>query len=233
MLMQRSVPGIQNHGTYRVRARNARSRATPESSQLHYFLTRRISTTMAAIDKALTAINALKPGDKLVYQTFATKFGVNRLTLSWRHKRVQHAQETKDINQQRLTPQQEMELVKYIELLTSRHLPPTQEIIQNFASPIAQNLVSESWVTRFINKYSIHLILRYSTGIDRQRHNADSYNKYELYFNLLQHKIAKYLIESRYTYNIDKKGFMIRVTGRTKHVFSRRMWMKGEVTASI
>ena len=32
---------------------------------------------------------------------------------------------------------------------------------------------------------------------------------------------------------MDEKGFMIGVTGRTKHVFSKRMWMKGEVKASI
>ena len=99
---------------------------------------------MAAINKALAAIDALEPGEKLVYQTFATRFGVNRVTLARRHKRAQQARETKDINQPRLTPQQEIELVKYIEELTARHLPPTREIIQNFASPIAQNPVSES-----------------------------------------------------------------------------------------
>lgn len=188
---------------------------------------------MAAIDKALAAINALEPGEKLVYQHFATKFGVDRSTLSRRHKRAQQPRETKDINQQRLNPQQEIELVKYIELLTTRHLPPTREMIQNFASPIAQKPVSESWVTRFINRHSIHLISRYSTGMDRQRHDADSYDKYKLYFDLLQHKISEYSIESCHTYNMDEKGFMIGVTGRTKHVFSKRMWMKGEVTASI
>lgn len=31
-------------------------------------------------------------------------------------------------------------------------------MVANFASAVAQEPVSESWVTRFINKYSIHLI---------------------------------------------------------------------------
>jgi hypothetical protein len=49
----------------------------------------------------------------------------------------------------------------------------------------------------------------------------------------LQAKIAKYNVDAKHTYNMDEKGFMIRVTSRTKHVFSRRMWEKKEVRASL
>ncbi|KAF2621478.1 hypothetical protein BU25DRAFT_308272, partial [Macroventuria anomochaeta] len=77
------------------------------------------------------------------------------------------------IAQQKLTPQQEDKLVKYIEELTACRLPPTREMIANFASSIATEPVSESWVTRFINNHSIHLISQYSTGMDSNRHNAD------------------------------------------------------------
>ncbi|KAF2622344.1 hypothetical protein BU25DRAFT_309911, partial [Macroventuria anomochaeta] len=65
------------------------------------------------------------------------------------------------IAQQKLTPHQEDELVKYIEELTARRLPPTREMIANFASSIATEPVSKSWVTRFINNHSIHLISQY------------------------------------------------------------------------
>jgi hypothetical protein len=188
---------------------------------------------MAPIDDAIAAIEALKPGEKLVYQKIADQFGVDRSTLARRHKRVQVPRETKDYNQQKLTQQQEEELVQYIEELTARYIPPTREMIANFASTVAQEPVSESWVTRFINKYSIHLISQFSTGMDSDRHNADSYTKYELYFNLLQRKIAEYKVDAEHTYNMDEKGFMIGVTSRTKHVFSRRMWEKKEVTASL
>ncbi|KAJ8119122.1 hypothetical protein OPT61_g4 [Boeremia exigua] len=83
----------------------------------------------------------------------------------------------KVIAQQKLTLQQEEELVTYIEELTAQHIPPTREIIQNFALSVAKERVSESWVTRFINNYSIDLISQYSTGMDANRHNADSYAK--------------------------------------------------------
>ena len=186
-----------------------------------------------SLEAALKELAALKPGEQFSYTAIAKKYGVVRSTLTRRHKAISTDAATKTINQQQLTPQQEQELLKYIEILNTRRLPPTREMIRNFASSVAQNEVSESWVTRFINKYSNKLICQYSTGMDSKRHNADSYTKYELYFNLLQHKIAEYNVKPRHTYNIDEKGFMMRVTTRTKHVFSRRMWEKKEVRASL
>ena len=188
---------------------------------------------MAPIDEALAAIESLKPGEKLIYQEIADQYGVDRSTLARRHKGIQAPRETKDSNQQKLTQQQEEELVGYIEELTARHIPPTREMIANFASAVAQEPVSESWVTRFINKYSINLISQYLTSMDANRHNADLYIKYELYFNLLERKIIKYKVNPKHTYNMDEKGFLIGVTLRTKHVFSRRMWEKKEVKAAL
>ena len=69
--------------------------------------------------------------------------------------------------------------------------------------------------------------------MDANYYYADSYDKYKLYFNLLHSKIAKPKVDSCHMYNIDKKGFMIGLTARTKHVFSRRMWDKKEVTAVL
>jgi hypothetical protein len=59
--------------------------------------------------------------------------------------------------------------------------------------------------------------------MDANYYNANSFVKYKLYFNLLQAKIAKYNVKVENIYNIDKKGFIIGTTTRTKHVFSRCM----------
>ncbi|EDU46253.1 predicted protein [Pyrenophora tritici-repentis Pt-1C-BFP] len=61
----------------------------------------------------------------------------------------------KNFNQQKLNPQQELELVRYIEKLTKRGIPPTREMIRNFSSEVAHQQLSESWVTRFINRHEI------------------------------------------------------------------------------
>ncbi|KAF1965078.1 hypothetical protein BU23DRAFT_490728, partial [Bimuria novae-zelandiae CBS 107.79] len=96
------------------------------------------------IKDAIEAIQSLDPGEKFSYRKIAATYGVDRTTLSRRHKRVQAPNKAKNINQQKLNPQQEEELIRYIKRLTERHTPPTREIIRNFASIIAKELVSES-----------------------------------------------------------------------------------------
>jgi hypothetical protein len=185
------------------------------------------------LEEALSECNTFASTNKIPWSKIAEKHGVVRSTLTRTWRGETRSREEQAIAQQKLTPQQEKELVKYIDELTARHIPPTREMIANFASAVVQEPVSESWVTRFISKYSIDLISQYSTGMDADRHNADSYAKYELYFNLLQQKITQYKVDAEHTYNMDEKGFMIGVTSRTKHVFSKRMWEKKEVKASL
>jgi hypothetical protein len=53
------------------------------------------------------------------------------------------------------------------------------------------------------------------------RHAADSYEKYEAYFDLIARKIIEYGVEAQDTYNMDEKGFAAGVIGRSKRVFSK------------
>lgn len=176
---------------------------------------------MSSMDAALAEIESLKPGEDFQYFVIADKHGVNRSTLSRRHRVVTTSHAAKSSHQQSLSPQQERELVRYIEGLTERHIPPTREMIRNFASNVAKKPVSESWVTRFINQYSFQLTSQWTVGMDAKRHQADSGAKYSLYFDLLQSKITKYNVEPHHTYNMDKKGFLIRITSRLKRVLAK------------
>ncbi|KAF1976355.1 hypothetical protein BU23DRAFT_456432, partial [Bimuria novae-zelandiae CBS 107.79] len=56
--------------------------------------------------------------------------------------------------------------------------------------------------------------------IDSNRHKANFKTKYEAYFDLLHLKMEEYNILSCNTYNMDEKGFLISVIGRSKRVFS-------------
>jgi hypothetical protein len=60
--------------------------------------------------------------------------------------------------------------------------------------------------------------------MDSNRHKADSYEKYKLYFNLLHSKMQEYEVEAENVYNTDEKGFMIGTIGRSKRVFSKQSW---------
>jgi len=188
---------------------------------------------MAPIDEAIEYLESLRPGEEFSYTEVAHKYGVVRSTLSRRHRGVTRAYGTHYEDLQNLNHLEEAELVAYIQDLSARHLPPTRQMIQNFASTIAKKQVSESWVTRFINRNSIHLISQWATGMDQSRHAADSADKYKLYFSLLHHKINEYHIEACHTYNMDEKGFMIGVTGRSKQVFSKTIWESKMVRESL
>jgi hypothetical protein len=188
---------------------------------------------MSPIEAALAAIEALEPGEKLVYTHIAAEYGVDRRTLARRHQGATVSRDTQAQNLQALHPQQEQELVRYIEGLTRRGLPPTRPMIRRFASDITKKEIGRGWVDRFIQRYQVDLVSRWAGGINRSRHQADSGLKYKLYFDLLMDKHSRYNVEPHNTYNMDEKGFMLGILTRSKRVFSRRQYEEGKIKAHI
>jgi hypothetical protein len=124
------------------------------------------------------------------------------------------------LNQQALSQQQELELIRCTEKLRGRGLPATREMIRNFSSEVAHQQLRDRWASRFINRRKIHLISKWTTAMDRTRHLADFESKYGLYFELLHQKITEYQLEAQDRYNIDKKGFLVSTAcccGRVAH----------------
>ena len=91
---------------------------------------------MDPIDAAIESIELLGPGEKINYTKIALEFGVNRSTLSRRHRSITGSK-SDGIQQQKLDQQHENELIRYINRLTERKLPPTRSIIRRFAIQIA------------------------------------------------------------------------------------------------
>jgi transcriptional regulator with XRE-family HTH domain len=195
--------------------------------------TRNISTTMAPIDEAVAGLKLCEEGEQFSLKEIADKYGVERSTLGRRWRGVTRSKEEGYASQQALSPQQEIELVGYIEKLPKKGLPPTREMIRTFLSEVTKRQLGKCWVDRFVKRNKIHLISKWTTRIDRNRHQADSETKYRLYFDLLHSKMREYDILPCHIYNMDEKGFLIRVTGRIKRVFTRRQWDKKEVRASL
>jgi hypothetical protein len=177
-----------------------------------------------SLQDAIAECYTFEHEEEIPWTKIAEKHGVVRSTLTRTYRGETQPHATKIINQQHLTPQEEAELVAYIDELTEHHLPPTRKMIQTFASVIAKKPVSEGWVTRFIHQHSDELTPRWTSAIAANRVAADSYDKYKLYFDMLQKKINKYLIEPEHTYNMDEKGFMIRSIGKSKRIFSKTKW---------
>jgi hypothetical protein len=188
---------------------------------------------MTPIDAALAAIKSLKPGEQFSYRKIAAEYHCNRTTLARRHQGISASRDVQAQNQQALHPQQEQELLRYIERRTSQGLSPTRPMIRRFGSEIAKRELGVHWVDRFIQRHQVELVSRWATGIDRSRHQADSQLKYSLYFELLGSKLSQYDIEPRNIYNMDEKGFLLGVLTRSKRVFSRRLYEEGKIKAHI
>ena len=144
---------------------------------------------MQPIQEAIEYLESREAGDNFPYREVAKRFGVNRVTLMRRHRGDNEAYGLRNLS---LHLQHETELVRYIDTLTERRLPPTNEMIQRFASDLAGKPVSESWVSRFLRRHPNYLISAHSKEISKLRYNADLGAKYSLYFKLLVKKIEEY-----------------------------------------
>jgi hypothetical protein len=185
------------------------------------------------MEAALASIESLDEGEHFTYTNVAKFYKVDRSTLSRRYRKVQAPKAEQAINQQLLSPHQEKELVRCIIRLTERGLPPTRETITNFARKVVKKEVGKGWVDRFVARNKCQLITKWSSGMDRNRHEADSKHMYSLYFDLLEWKISEYSVLPENTYNMDEKGFMIGKIGRSKRVFSRALWESKQVKESL
>ncbi|KAG9188192.1 hypothetical protein G6011_02115 [Alternaria panax] len=176
---------------------------------------------MDPIQEAIEEIESRELGDEFSYQAIAKKYGVGRMTLMRRHK---GETETYGLRKSSLHPQHEAELVRYIETLTERRLPPTRTMIQQFASQLAGKPVSESWVSRYLRRHPNHLISRSGKAMAKEHTKADSGAKYNLYFKLLHEKMEEYNVQPTHIFNMDEKGFQLSRVSNTKRIFSRRLY---------
>jgi hypothetical protein len=101
---------------------------------------------------------------------------------------------------------------------------PTRQMIVNFTAPLAKWEPSDRWVTRLLHRHPDELLTAWSTPMEAVRHHADTHDKYSKYFALLHHKIAERDILPENTYNMDEKGFMIGVSGRSVRVFDKLLY---------
>ena len=97
------------------------------------------------MDAIEAALEDLKLQDKKNISAVAKLHGVERSTLSRRWNGVTNLAKMKHQEQQLLSPQQEKDLVQYINKLTETGIPPTTAMVRNFARDIAGKRPGNSW----------------------------------------------------------------------------------------
>ena len=98
---------------------------------------------MSSIDAAMAFIDGLPPGDHINIAKIARQFDCNRSTLSKRYRGISISRHTQYQNQRNLNDQQEKSLVKYIDRLCARGLPPSKHMIRNFAQEICHKEIGK------------------------------------------------------------------------------------------
>ncbi|EED23179.1 conserved hypothetical protein [Talaromyces stipitatus ATCC 10500] len=182
---------------------------------------------MASMELALAALRSADPGEKPNISLVARTYGVSQSGLYKRFHGVTGSKEEQYDKQRILTTTQSRALIKWINQLTERGLPPTNSMLANFAREISGKEPGKNWASRWLKAHSDKVISRYSTGLDSDRKKADSAYKYALYFELIGRKIRQYNLGPEQIYNMDEKGFMLGVSTKRKRIFTRRKYEQG------
>src|SRR5581483_4043982 len=134
------------------------------------------------------ALKACKLSDRPNYSHIAREFDVQPETLRRRHKGIQGSREQAHFQTHNLlSQQQEKDLVSYINKLTVRGCPPTPAMVRNFAYDICKKWPGKNWVSKFRKRHEEVLLSKYLKGADLARKQADNYEYYKDYFDLVSY----------------------------------------------
>ena len=108
------------------------------------------------------------------YSAAAKKYSLYRTTLLRRHRGVTRSRDTFLSETTRyLTNEQEAVLIKHINRITDRGMPPTAQIVRNLAEEMRGKRVSKNWTSDFVRRFKQKLKSLYLFNIDNLRVKAE------------------------------------------------------------
>jgi len=123
----------------------------------------------------------------LNYDAMANRSGLGRTTLSRRFRgiTVSRAEANSEIRQC-LTIAQEEALIKQINKLSIRNMPPTSQIVKNLAEEICGRKVYKNWTANFVHRHQDCLKSVYLRNIDANRAKAMFEPNIRFFFELVE-----------------------------------------------
>jgi hypothetical protein len=153
--------------------------ATPQPSS---------STTMDSTknDRIKAAMDQLDSQRALNYAAAARDHNIHRTTLARRYNgKTVSRTEANSTYRQRLNDVQEDTLLRYIDTLTDRHIPPTSQIVRNLAEEILKGPVGKNWTGHFLKRHADRINSCYLRPLDRARASAESIPLFEHFYTLV------------------------------------------------
>ena len=137
---------------------------------------------MSSIEAAL---DDLKSQEKPLIRATARKYAVPYETLRSQYKGICLPKAQYHETRQLLSHQQERVLLKHIETLSERGIPPTNSIIKNLAREICGEQPGKNWVYAFLQRHDSEVASVSLEGFDLSRQKADNYVSIKQYFDLV------------------------------------------------
>ncbi|KAJ3534000.1 hypothetical protein NM688_g7200 [Phlebia brevispora] len=123
-------------------------------------------------------------------------------------------------HERKLSQIQENVLVAWIKVVGRRGIPFSPQLVQDYASELAEEPVGDSWVRRFAQRHP-DLKLSWTTNLEQCRARALNRHLVQEYFHLIHELILKYNLTPENIYNMDEKGIMLGIGRRTRAFVDR------------
>jgi hypothetical protein len=138
------------------------------------------------------AISELESQSRVNFAATARKWNIERTTLARRFRgETGTKQDATSYSHRQLTDIQEAALIRHINKLTDRGLPPTPQIVKNIAEEIAHTQVGPNWVSRFCKRHRDQLTSVYLRTIDHKRKNADNSQHFQHFYDAVRILFAR------------------------------------------
>ena len=135
------------------------------------------------MDRFEAAFDHLDRQEQLNFAEAAKTFGIERTTLMRRYKgKCGSRQQANSEHRQILNDEQEETLLRYIDELTNRFIPPTTQIIKNLAKELVKRPMGKNWPAQFVKRHSKRICSVYLTRIDYKRALAASKIAFERFY---------------------------------------------------
>jgi hypothetical protein len=165
----------------------------------------------------------------------AAKYGIPRTTLQTRLQGVRSRSESQ-AEKQTLTPDEEKEIVRWIERLDDMAIPPRAVHVYQMVAAILskrprggtvpankkpKGMIGKQWLSRFLDRHP-ELASRFAGRIDNQRVVAGQPAGIKSFFDRLGEVRSRKKIKLENTYDCDEKGFAIGQAKKGKVICRRR-----------
>ncbi|KAF8851538.1 hypothetical protein BDZ45DRAFT_679042, partial [Acephala macrosclerotiorum] len=134
-----------------------------------------------------SAVEAIRSGRFSSAKEAGREFKVHHTAVTRKlNGRTKTRREAQSFYHQALTNNQEELLVAQINKLTDRGMPPTSQMIKNFAEEIRERPVEKNWTSGFVQRHKLRLKSAYLRNIDNLRSSAEQVEMFMMFFILVK-----------------------------------------------